>query len=423
VTFSPDGKLLVLGSDTVEIWEVAVDRRLPRLPILAGKVLSTCFYPDGVQLAIGEDGQIEVWDVTLCKQLRSFFLPGEMISCVTFSQACGLVASGEQLLKLPPWEGTIHLFETINGKLVRSWSAPPEGAMALAFSADGQTLASINGSFFRKAEDAEVRLWDYKTGRERPRIIGRHKGVSSITFSPDGRTLAAGYVDGAVLLWELSSGKERVNFQGHRGSVTALAYSADGRTLVSGSKDTLVMAWDVTGWAQEGKSENLIEQGALHELWKQLSEQDARKAHRCIWRLVKARDSAVAFLSQHLRPVSSTDPDQLASLVKDLDSDRFAVRGRAYRELEKLGELAEAPLRKALEGAPSLEGRRRIEGLLERLGVVPPEQLGAIRAVEVLEQIGSAEARKLLGLLGRGDTKARLTREAKASLQRLEAKN
>jgi hypothetical protein len=89
--------------------------------------------------------------------------------------------------------------------------------------------------------------------------------------------------------------------------------------------------------------------------------------------------------------------------------------------LERLGELAEAPLRKALQGRPSPEVRRRVETLLAKLEgpVTAPERLREARAVAVLEHIATPEAVHALERLSRGAPEARLTREAEAALQRL----
>jgi hypothetical protein len=89
--------------------------------------------------------------------------------------------------------------------------------------------------------------------------------------------------------------------------------------------------------------------------------------------------------------------------------------------LEKLGDVARPALRRVLEGKPNLEVRRRVEALLKKIEDGPPaaEEVGALRAVEVLEALGTAEARRLLEDLARGDKGARLTQEAGAALQRL----
>jgi hypothetical protein len=100
------------------------------------------------------------------------------------------------------------------------------------------------------------------------------------------------------------------------------------------------------------------------------------------------------------------------------------VRDKATRELESLGEVAGPVLQGALRGQPSLEVRRRVERLLELLHEQLPteERLRALRALQVLEHIGTPEARQVLESLAKGAPAARLTREAVASLKRLGGK-
>ena len=128
---------------------------------------------------------------------------------------------------------------------------------------------------------------------------------------------------------------------------------------------------------------------------------------------------SVAYLGQQLRPVSAPDAAKIAAWVRDLDADDFATRREAARELERLGDLAEPALRKVLEGMPSPELRRQVTRLLERLAGFSPEDLRRVRAVEALELTGTPEARKVLQALAKGAPEARLTREAMASLERL----
>jgi hypothetical protein len=108
--------------------------------------------------------------------------------------------------------------------------------------------------------------------------------------------------------------------------------------------------------------------------------------------------------------------------VADLDADRAAVRDRAGKELEAQGEPAVPALRKAREAAPSPEARRRLDRLLASAsGPVAGEQARQVRAVEVLERVGTPEAVKVLRGLAGGAPAARLTREAGAALKRLAA--
>ena len=121
-----------------------------------------------------------------------------------------------------------------------------------------------------------------------------------------------------------------------------------------------------------------------------------------------------------MQPVPGPDAHQITGWIRDLDSPRFAARQEASEALEKVGDLAKPALRKALSAKPSPEVRRRIEQLLTKVEQLSPESLRAVRAVEVLEHIGSAEAKRVLERLAAGAEGARLTREAKASLDRLD---
>jgi hypothetical protein len=127
----------------------------------------------------------------------------------------------------------------------------------------------------------------------------------------------------------------------------------------------------------------------------------------------------VRFLNDRLQPTRPADTKRVAALVKAIGSEEFAVRSQAARELEQLGEAAAAVLRGT--DVPTLEVRRRIERLLRALEppISHPEHLRALRAVEALEHMDTPDACRLLERLATGAPQARLTQEARASLQRL----
>ena len=97
------------------------------------------------------------------------------------------------------------------------------------------------------------------------------------------------------------------------------------------------------------------------------------------------------------------------------------LREKAAEELEKVLDQVEGLLRRRLQESPSLEARRRIERLLAPLDerVLPPERLRAGRALVVLEQVGTAAARQVLGGLARGSPDAWLTQEARNAMERV----
>jgi hypothetical protein len=136
--------------------------------------------------------------------------------------------------------------------------------------------------------------------------------------------------------------------------------------------------------------------------------------------LTASPDQTVTLLKSKLQPAPApAEREHVARLVADLDSDDFAVREKAAQELVKLGDGIESVLRQALEGKPAAETTRRLRDLIQKAQGWPPQRLREFRAVEVLERIGSQEARQLLKTLAEGAPEARLTQEAKASLERL----
>jgi hypothetical protein len=163
----------------------------------------------------------------------------------------------------------------------------------------------------------------------------------------------------------------------------------------------------------------------LEPLWRDLAGDDALRAYQTVLELAGTPRLSVPFLREHLHPAPPVDAQRIARLLADLDSNRFAVREQAAGELEALGDLAAPALRRLLAGKPPLEQRRRGEAVLVKIDgpVRKPETLRAVRAVEVLEWVGTPEARRVLESVAAGAPEARLTQEAQASLERLAKRN
>jgi WD40 repeat protein len=161
--------------------------------------------------------------------------------------------------------------------------------------------------------------------------------------------------------------------------------------------------------------------GPLADCWQDLLSPDAVRAYRAMWQLAEQPEDAVKFLGRHLEPAPPPDEAKLRQWLAELSSPKFPVREKAFKELEKLGELAEPALQQALATKPDLEMRRRLELLLNNLhnSALRPEKLRQIRAVEILEMLATKEALALLARLGTGFVADRQTREAKESLERL----
>jgi hypothetical protein len=262
-------------------------------------------------------------------------------------------------------------------------------------------------------KDPLIRITSVETGHEVRQLRGQAI-FDVVAFSPDGRTLIGGSQHRKeVYLWEVATGQLRKKFSGHQGHVMSLAFSPDGRTFASGNSDASVLIWEAAGQRRRLLPPPALTEAEIDRLWTDLAVNDAVVAYNAIVTLRAAPRQATALISKHLKPVPRADAKRLAEAVRKLDSDSFAVRQQATRELEKLGESAEPALRQALARAPAEEVRRRIEQLLNRLG--GPQLLRRGRALEVLENIADPDSRQLLTALAGGASDASLTIEAQAA--------
>jgi len=246
------------------------------------------------------------------------------------------------------------------------------------------------------------------------------EGVSAMgcpSFSPDGKYVALGW-HRYVRVFEVATGQEVCSFAGVRAGARPVTFAPDGRTVASG-EGTSILTWDVTGRAPDGRLQEMrLGRRALEMMWEDLSSEDGPRGHRAIWALVPGARQSLPFLRARLLARPAVADKQVRRWIAELDSEQFALRRKATDELEALGRFAEPALREALQGNPQLEPRRRIEQLLKRLAS-PANRLRAARVTQVLEQIGTPEARKVLEALAREPAEGLLARQAKSALGRI----
>jgi RNA polymerase sigma factor (sigma-70 family) len=404
------GKLLALArkGGGIVLVEARTGKERRRLAGHKDEVVTLAFGPEDKTLAsAGMDKKVCIWDLAAGRAVH--VLPhSRPVRSLSY-------APGGQLLASATDAKRVHVWDTATGKEVLRLDHP-QPIRSIAFAPDSRTLAA-------GGEDGMVVLWDTPGGRLLRRL-GPHAGyIIGLAFAPNGRTLAVGYWRG-IRIWELATGKERACLQAHWGDVTAIAFGPDGRTLATGSNDTTILVWDLTGCHRPaGRAPAAkLAPAELRRLWDVLGDRDAAKAGRALWDLVSAPAEAVPFLKDRLAGQRApVDAKRLASLIADLDNDKFTVRERAEKELRRLGLAAEGALKKALEGTPSVEMQVRITRLLKRLATdaLSPNGLRALRALEVLELTGTSAARRVLEAVSKGTEGDELTRQAQASLARL----
>jgi RNA polymerase sigma factor (sigma-70 family) len=367
------------------------------------------------------------WDTSTRKQLFQYTHAGREFG-YAFSMGDRLLAAHPSRSRVDVQaSGPMRLEDAQTGELWFTFPALEGQTWPLSFSPDGRLLASnnVNGERKGKKDDPAgatrnaLHLWETASACEV--LTLPLEDPLQIAFSPDGRVLALTAPGGDLVLWDLKRGKEFRRFKGFDAQVNSLAFSPDGRRLVSGLSDSTLLVWDVAAPSTTPVEKPPAEGAA--KAWADLAYADAKRAFRARWMLASAPNESISLLKERLRPAKAADPQRLRRLLADLDSDQFAVREKAQEKLIQLGDLAEPALRQTLANNPSLEMRKRMQAILARLRgpVKQPELLQALRAVAVLEDIASPEARRLLQELTKGTPASRLTREATASLERLTA--
>jgi WD40 repeat protein len=407
--FSHDGNKLITadGRGDINVWDLAAGNKKALASPAGSSVFTVALSPDGKTLAVGyEKHGLRLISLGEGGQEMDLKYPGFVSNVALSADGKRLAATGK---------GKIVVFDLPGGQ--EKMQLGPVGATScVAFSPNIPLL-------FAGGYDGMIHIWDLKNGKETRQIEGSGGAILALAVSADGQTLLTGGMDKVVRLWEVASGQEILQWKGHAGTVPCVGFGPKGRVAVSGSADTSVLVWDATGRSKDGALPAVnLEPGELNNLWNDLASADMRKMHAAFWLLVSSPTQAVPLFHKN---VFLTNPKHVAKLIADLDSIKFAVREKATIELEKMGRWIEDPLKKALEGTPNIEVRRRVELILERItkegGLSMDQEYWRIgRALGVLEQDGSPEARKMMQRIAEGAAAAHLRDMAQVALRRLD---
>jgi WD40 repeat protein len=313
----------------------------------------------------------------------------------------------------------------LDEKPLRIWSSRsgrelPGGAQTGSRDWRHQALAWSPDSRCLLATDKGVHLIEVFSGRTRREFTAKTDDETLLAFSPDGRLIAWADGEETIVVAAVDSGAEVARWQPDHGTVRCLAFSPDSRLLASGGYNGTILLWQVP--KRPGGAATLP-QPKREELWQQLAAADAGDAAAALAAFVDAPDASVDWIGAKLRGAwVRPEREHLAKLVADLDAEAFEVRQKAARELATAGNAAEDFLRQALKKSPSPEKVRQVRRLLARLdpSAITAERLQAVRAIEVLERIGTRQARGVLVELQRLTGDPVVVEEIEESIQRLQ---
>jgi RNA polymerase sigma factor (sigma-70 family) len=474
---SPNGKLIATGGmdEEIRIWEMETGRLLCRLPV---SVWSSCdslplvFLPGSNDVIVISRDWVTpvVLDAASGKELRRFQVPPNMARS-ELTHELRLSADGKMLTTeshpiVVGRKGYRVRWDVDSGKIVDrteceiDWNhsvlitgrvESPDGKWETRrntirrvengesfnlvrsgyavrptiprFSSDSRLLAVVGTRADEKwgqlPSNARVFVFDLVA---RANLIDVPAGDdrAQVTFSRDGRLLAvAGR--GGVTVWDVATGKlVRSLTDSSLALTSAIAFSPDSRRLITGHWDTTALVWEL---ASPPKSEPMTEEG-LARAWANLAGSDATKAFAAECDLTDRAAQSVPFLRERQKPVQAADAVVVKKLIEDLDAKEYAKREAATRALQDLGEMAVPTLRAMQKTSLSAESRSRVGRLIfeaTNSNQISGDRLRGVRAVAVLEKAGTEDAKKLLQSLASGLEEARLTREARLALERLQA--
>ena len=221
LAFSPDRTILASAQNegTIKLWDLS-DGHLIRTLVQPSGVWSLAFNRLGTSLAAGGHGVIQVWDVSAGKLKRTLEIKGTTMSLAFDSADRWLAATSNDVLHVWSLKDLQKL--ELKGHTFMICS--------VAFSPDGGLIASGGGLL-----DNSVRLWRPAKGSAQMLLGAQPHRVEALAFSPDGEILASASVNGTLKLWRVFSGSLLRTLE-TEDYIGALTFSAEGRKLIAATR-------------------------------------------------------------------------------------------------------------------------------------------------------------------------------------------
>ncbi|MCG9132007.1 PD40 domain-containing protein [Candidatus Poribacteria bacterium] len=290
--FSPDGKMLVTGSNyftnRLYLWDVETGSLLHTFngPYNVNARAIYVAFDGQTLISAWKDDTLRFWDIGTGTLTHTVSIPNANHSAMT------LIPNKRILAKADTQSDETSLYNIDTGARIRSLkgtSLKNKGVVS-----DGQILAVLGtkltgGELVRKAKTASVDLWDVDTGNlirtvditqsdnialspdgqilaigygrtvelqdiDTGRVLQAFTlhnrrwysgSIHIVKFSPDGQSIICGGVSDILTSWDVSTGDHLHTFPGYTSAITSLAFSPDGQKLASTSLDENIHLWDV----------------------------------------------------------------------------------------------------------------------------------------------------------------------------------